>query len=216
VFFFCFRTVCIRWNNDHNNNKGIARISHFVDRYRICRARETTTNVCDKILILSCQWYDGIHKGTKFAIILSLFNIYRMYHNIIIIIKKNVLLLCMELLVAAVVMVTTIGLRDPLWRDPGLDLVEFLSTGGARDPATGAERSFLPGRRNLGFSKTTTVGRRDTRVYNVDSLGLYRLSCRQKFAHLYVVNVSVCSKPGMLSRPPWWFYISSLCSRGNV
>jgi len=42
----------------------------------------------------------------------------------------------MELLVTAVAMATTIGLRDPLWRDPGLDLVQFLSTGGTRQPAS--------------------------------------------------------------------------------
>lgn len=70
----------------------------------------------------------------------------------------------MELLVAAaaaVVMATTVGLRDPLWRDPGPDLVKFLSTGGARDPATGAERAFYAEAARLGFFKTTTVGRRD-------------------------------------------------------
>jgi len=41
----------------------------------------------------------------------------------------------MELLVNAVAMATTIGLRDPLWRDPGPDLVKFVSTGGTRQPA---------------------------------------------------------------------------------
>lgn len=43
----------------------------------------------------------------------------------------------MELLVTAVVMATTIGLRDPLWRDPGLDLVIFFIY--RRDPATGVQ-----------------------------------------------------------------------------
>jgi len=42
----------------------------------------------------------------------------------------------MELLVTAVAMATTVGLRDPLWRDPGLDLVKFLSTGETRQPAS--------------------------------------------------------------------------------
>jgi len=59
---------------------------------------------------------------------------------------------------AAVVMATTIGLRDPLWRDPGLDLVKFLSTGGARDPATGVERPFSAGRRNCAFQKRRRSG----------------------------------------------------------
>jgi len=55
----------------------------------------------------------------------------------------------MELLVTAVAMATTIGLRDPLWRDPGLDLVKFLSTGGTRQPASNVQ--FRRGRASAVF-----------------------------------------------------------------
>ncbi|CAI6363295.1 unnamed protein product [Macrosiphum euphorbiae] len=85
-------------------------------------------------------------------------------------------------------MATTIGLRDPLWRDPGLDLVKFLSTGGTRQPASNVH--FRRAAQVL-FSKTTTADRRNIRVCY---LGTFKLPPKI-FAHLCVVNVSVRSEP---------------------
>jgi len=63
----------------------------------------------------------------------------------------------MELLVTTVAMATTIGLRDPLWRDPGLTLYNFYLPAG---PGNRHQTFIFGGAAQARFSKTTMARRR--------------------------------------------------------